>query len=176
MFPRLIDRMEKKKVQILAPLVAVVCLLAFVAFEGCERKPDEAVPQGRGGNASNQVYVSRTEDPAYSKALKDQVAQQKRTAMALAKIKRQMDDLKERARAKLGKDATEEQIKAELDGNPAKYAGWKLLVDAYAKANAKMEKELADVRGIVRRRIEKEAADQKAVAEGKATAVPVASK
>jgi hypothetical protein len=96
--------------------------------------------------------------------------------MALAKIKRQMDDLKERARAKLGKDATEEQIKAELDGNPAKYAGWKLLVDAYAKANAKMEKELADVRGIVRRRIEKEAADQKAVAEGKATAVPVASK
>ena len=168
MFPRLIDRMEKKKVQILAPLVAVVCLLAFVAFEGCERKPDESVPQGSGGNAS--------EDPAYSKALKDQVAQQKRTAMALAKIKRQMDDLKERARAKLGKDATEEQIKAELDGNPAKYAGWKLLVDAYAKANAKMEKELADVRGIVRRRIEKEAADQKAVAEGKATAVPVASK
>ena len=176
MFPRLIDRMEKKKVQILAPLVAVVCLLAFVAFEGCERKPDESVLQGSGGNASNQVYVSRTEDPAYSKALKDQVAQQKRTAMALAKIKRQMDDLKERARAKLGKDATEEQIKAELDGNPAKYAGWKLLVDAYAKANAKMEKEFADVRGIVRRRIEKEAADQKAVAEGKATAVPVASK
>jgi len=168
--------MEKKKEQILAPLVAVVFLLAFAAFDGCERKPDEAVPQGSGGNASNQVYVSRVDDPAYRKALKDEVARQKRTAMALAKIKRQMDDLKERARVKLGKDATEEQIKAELDGNPAKYAGWKLLVDAYAKANAKMEKELADVRGIVRRRILKEAADQKAVAEGKATAVPVASK
>lgn len=160
-FSRLIDRMGKRKVQILAPLAAVACLLAFAAFEGCERKP--------------QVYVSRTSDPAYVKELKDQAAQQRRTAMALAKIKRQMDDLKERARAKLGKDATEEQIKAELDGNPAKYAGWKLLVDAYAKANAKMEKELADVRGIVRRRIEKEAADQRAVAEGKATAVPVAS-
>jgi hypothetical protein len=35
---------------------------------------------------------------------------------------------------------------------------------------------LADVRAVVRRRIEKEAMDQKAVAEGRATAVPVASK
>ncbi len=162
MFSRLIDRMEKKRIQIIAPFAAVACLLAFAAFEGCERKPE--------------VHVSRGSDPAYTKELKDQAAQQTRTAVALAKITRQMDMLKARARRAVGEDATEEQIKAELDGNPAKYAGWRQLVVAHAKASARAEKELADVRGIVRRRIEKEAADQRAVAQGKATAAPVASK
>ena len=137
-------------------------MLAFAAFEGCERKPE--------------VSVSRTSDPAYTNALKDQIARQTRTAVALAKITKQMDMLKARARRALGDNATEEQIKAELDGNPAKYAGWRQLTVAYAKASARAEEELADVRSIVRRRIEKEAADQKAVDEGRATAVPVASK
>ncbi len=161
-FSRLIDRMEKKRLQILAPLAAVACLLAFAAFEGCERKPE--------------VNVSRGSDPAYTKELKEQAAQQARTAAALAKITRQMDMLKARARRALGENATDEQIKAELDGNPAKYAGWRQLTIAYAKANARAEKELADVRGIVRRRIEKEAADQRTVAAGKTAAASAASK
>ena len=84
--------------------------------------------------------------------------------------------LKARARRALGENATDEQIKAELDGNPAKYAGWRQLTIAYAKANARAEKELADVRGIVRRRIEKEAADQRTVAAGKTAAASAASK
>lgn len=160
--PRLIDRMKKMKVQIPAPLVAVALLLAFVAFEGCERKP--------------AVHMSRGSDPAYRKELVDRAAQQSRTATALAQITKQMDALKARARRALGENATDEQIKTELDGNPAKYAGWRQLSVAHAKASARAEKELADVRAVVRRRIEKEAMDQKAVAEGRATAVPVASK
>lgn len=138
-------------------------ILLYTVLVGCEKKPE--------------VVVQRSQDPVYQKALADTVAQRNRAAGARVKIAQQMEELVARARAALPKDASDEQVKAELEGHPEKYPGWKALSEALLKANAKLDKAAADARDTVRARILQEVADQKAVAEGRATAKkPVATK
>ncbi len=137
-------------------------MLVFAVLAGCEKK--------------REVYAVRGQDPAYQQELKGVADQKKRTARSYATLAAQMERLRARARAALPAGATDEQVEAELNANPAKYPGWKTLSAAFAEVKADTEKELADARRIVRRRIEKEAADRKAVAEGKAVVKPAASK
>ena len=58
----------------------------------------------------------------------------------------QMEELVARARAALPKDATDEQVKQELESNPEKYPGWKALSSALVKANAELEKQMGTAR------------------------------
>lgn len=105
----------------------------------------------------------------YRKTLHETRTRQNEQAAVRARIEPQLKELVARARAALPKDATDEQVRAELEANPEKYPGWKALSDALAKANANLEQEMARARATVRARILKEAADRRAVAEGRAT-------
>ena len=142
-------------VQSLAPFATVAVVVGIAAFCGCEKKPE--------------VYTARGEDPVYRKTLHETRMRQNEQAAVRARIEPQLKELVARARAALPKDATDEQVRAELEANPEKYPGWKALSDALAKANANLEQEMARARATVRARILKEAADRRAVAEGRAT-------
>lgn len=154
--------MKRQIMRLLTPLATVALMLVFAALTGCEKKPE--------------VYTTRGEDPAYQKELEGTVASQKLLARRETKIAAQIARLEARARAALPEGATPEQVRAELDANPAKYPGWKDLSAESAKVEKAVEAELAEARRIVRRRIEKEAADRKAVAKGEAVAKPAVSK
>lgn len=158
--------MKRQRIRAFAPLAAVSLLLVLAVLTGCRKEQEKP------------VYTSRTRDPAYKQELQGTIDRQTQTAKVRAQLVRQMDLLAARARAALPAGATDEQVKAELDGNPTKYPGWKTLSDEFAKVNATAEKELANARSIVRRRIMKETADRKAAAtKGEATAKqPVVSK
>lgn len=142
-------------VQSLAPFATVAVVVGIAAFCGCEKKPE--------------VYTVRGEDPVYRKTLHETRMRQNEQAAVRARIEPQLKELAARARAALPKDATDEQVRAELEAHPERYPGWKALSDALAKANANLEQEMARARATVRARILKEAADRRAVAEGRAT-------
>ena len=154
--------MKRQIMRVLTPFATVVLMLVFMVLMGCNNKP--------------KVYTDRSKDPSYEKELKGTAARQQSLAQSHAKISAQIERLQARARAALPEGASDAQVKAELDGHPEKYPGWKTLSASLTDVNASMEKELANARSIVRRRIQKEAADRKAVAEGKAVAQPTASK
>lgn len=142
-------------VQSLAPFATVAVVVGIAAFCGCEKKPE--------------VYTVRGEDPVYRKTLHETRTRQNEQAAVRARIEPQLKELIARARAALPKDATDEQVRAELEAHPERYPGWKALSGALAKANANLEQEMARARATVRARILKEAADCRAVAEGRAT-------
>lgn len=142
-------------VQSLAPFATVAVAVGIAALCGCEKKPE--------------VYTVRGEDPVYQNALRETHARQNEQAAVRNRIEPQLKELVARARAALPKDATDEQVRAELEAHPEKYPGWKALSGALAKTNANLEREMACARATVRARILKEAADRRAVAEGRAT-------
>lgn len=147
-------------VQSLAPFATVAVAVGIAALCGCEKKPHEKKPE---------VYTVRGEDPVYQKALHETHARQNEQAAVRNRIEPQLKELVARARAALPKDATDEQVRAELEAHPERYPGWKALSSALAKTNANLEQEMARARATVRARILKEAADRRAVAEGRAT-------
>lgn len=147
-------KMRNWLVQSIAPFATVAMILGSAAFSGCEKKPE--------------VYTARGNDPVYQKALQESHANQNKISRVREKIASQMEELVSRARAVLPADATDDQVRQELESNPAKYPGWKALSSALAKANADLEKQMGNARATVRARILKEAADRKAVAEGRA--------
>ncbi|MGN0847891.1 MAG: hypothetical protein ACI4RA_10980 [Kiritimatiellia bacterium] len=149
--------------QSIAPFATVAMMLVFTAFTGCEKKPE--------------VYTTRGADPQYKEALRQTRIRQNEKGDVRVRVVAQMKELAERARAALPQGATDEQIKAELEGNPQKYPGWSALSAALAKTDAELKAEMANARKTVRERIFKEAADRKAVAEGRAVAKePAAAK
>ena len=149
--------------QSIAPLATVAMVFGLVALIGCEKKPE--------------VYTNRTGDPAYLNDLRQVRARQNEKAAVRQRLVKQVEELVARARASLPQGATDEQVKAELVGNPQKYPGWSALSAALAKADAELRREMGNAREIVRRRISKEMADRKAVAEGRAVAKrPTATK
>lgn len=146
--------MKNWLVQSHAPFATVTLVLGIAALCGCEKKAE--------------VYTTRGDDPAYRQSLRESRERQSEKAAVRARIVPQMEELVARARAALPAEATDAQIRAELESNPGKYPGWKALSAALAKVNAELKGEMGNARAIVRARILKEAADRKAVAEGRA--------
>lgn len=130
-----------KKIALVA-LVAVVC--------GCEKeqKPADGKPA-----------VPRSQDAAYTNALKQVQVKRKAIASRRREIVEQMEALVARARKALPEGATEEQIRNELLNNPRKYPGWSALSRALREENAYAEKELEEARRLVAARIMKEQKD-----------------
>lgn len=150
----MLDRFKRLK----APyfLALGLFLLAFT-FVGCEKEADSVKP------------IPRSKDAVYQQELKDLHQEQWQANKARVETIDAMEKLIAQARAALPKDATSEQIKAELEGHPEKYPAWKDL-HAQAESNAVAHAEnLKKARAVVRSRILKEMADGR-------TAQPAAQK
>lgn len=138
----------------LLPLLAAVVFCAFATASGCRKK---AV-----------VYTDRNDDPKYAKQLKDHVSEQKQVAKEQGKLRAEMDKFRRRAAANLGGTPSAEQIDYELNAYPAKYPGWKDLVEKDSACAETMKQKLAEARASVRQRIIQESADRAAVKDGRA--------
>ena len=130
----------------LIALIAVL-LAAGLAVVLCMR--------GCAGGAANQGY-DRTKDEAYRQDLKDVMNARKPLVKARNETVSEMEAVIAKARAALPQGATDEEVKAELDGNPEKYPEWKSLNEKIAKENAAIEDSLKDAQSRVRARILKE--------------------
>ena len=133
-----------------APYLAALALLVFAAGCGCEKEhaPEPAQPVAK--------PVSRMGDLAYREQLKGLVAKQKPAAKDLAEIDDRMNLERKRARAALGKDATDEQVLAELESNPVKYPEWKHLQGRRNAVQKELAAKRADARKAVLARIAQE--------------------
>lgn len=151
--------MKRKNDRLVALLGAVLCVCACLV--GCERKkavsPEPPAPAMT--NAPKKV-ASRADDAAYQAQVRDAIAAQQRTNVAHEKILARMKQVRERARKALPEGATDEQVKAELEGNPRKYPAWGELVAALAKIQEELENKKASASAVIRRRILREAAEQ----------------
>ena len=127
----------------IAVALAMVALAVVVALcvRGC-----------RGGSAG----YDRTQDPAYAQELKDVLEARKPLVKARNQTVSEMKDVIAKARAALPADATDEAVKAELDGHPEKYPEWKGLSEKIVQDNAAIEGSLKDAQSRVRARIMKE--------------------
>lgn len=110
------------------------------------------------------VVTNRIADPVYVKELQDLRYEQGKVAKERNVVVRQMEDKVAAAKAKLPGGATDAQIKAELEKDPA----WKNLESENQKRIDEIQAQLAKAREAVRKRIAQEAADTKAVNEGRA--------
>ena len=152
--------MKRKIDRLVALLGAVLCACACLV--GCERKetasPEPPAPAVT--NAQAKKAASRADDAAYQAQLKDHIVAQRNVNIAREKILARMEQVRERARKALPEGATDEQVKAELEGNPRKYPAWGALVSALAKSQEELENKKASAQAMVRRRILREAAEQ----------------
>ena len=124
-------------VLLVAGLVAVICV------RGCRKEQPSPT-------------YDRTKDPAYRQELLDIQKDRNRLVKARQKTVSEMESVIAKARAALPAGATDEEVKAELDGHPEKYPEWKGLNEKIAKDNAAIEGSLKDAQSRVRARILKE--------------------
>ena len=122
------------------------------------------------GRRRGPAPYDRTQDPAYAHELKDVMEARKPLVKARNQTVSEMRALIAKARAALPADATDEAVKAELDGHPEKYPEWKGLSEQILRDNAAIEGSLKDAQSRIRARIMKElgprAQQQKAAAGG----------
>ena len=111
--------------------------------------------RGCAGDVVDQGY-DRTKDPAYRQELLDIQNNRKPLVKARNETVSEMEAVIAKARAALPNGATDEEVKAELDGHPEKYPDWKSLNEKIAKDNAAIEDSLKDAQSRVRARILKE--------------------
>ena len=136
--------------------MVVSAVVVALCVRGCRRGP---------------VDDDRTKDPAYAQELKDVLEARKPLVKARNETVSGMKALIAKARAALPAGATDEDVKAELDGHPEKYPEWKGLSEKIVQDNAAIEGSLKDAQSRIRARIMKElgpgAKPQKAAPGGK---------
>ena len=125
--------------------LAVLAVVVALCARGCRRGP-----------APND----RTQDPAYAQELKDVMEARKPLVKARNQTVSEMKAVIAKARAALPAGATDEDVKAELDGHPEKYPEWKGLSEQILRDNAAIEDSLKDAQSRVRARIMKELGPQ----------------
>ena len=121
----------------------VVGLAVALCMRGCTGRPED------------EGY-NRTKDSAYRQELIDIQKERKPLVKARNETVAEMETVIAKARASLPNGATDEEVKAELDGHPEKYPDWKSLNEKIAKDNAAIEGSLKDAQSRVRARILKE--------------------
>ena len=143
----------------IAVALAVVVLAVVVALcvRGCRRGP---------------APYDRTQDPAYTQELKDVLEARKPLVKARNQTVSEMKDVIAKARAALPAGATDEDVKAELEGHPEKYPEWKGLYEQILRDNAAIEGNLKDAQSRVRARIMKELGPQAKPSDTAAPAKP----
>ena len=121
--------------------MAVLAVVVALCVRGC-----------RGGSEG----YDRTQDPAYAQELKDVLEARKPLVKARNQTASEMKDVIAKARAALPAGATDEEVKAELEGHPEKYPEWKGLSEKIVQDNAAIEGSLKDAQSRIRARIMKE--------------------
>ncbi len=155
-------RKDMKRIndRLVALLGAVLCVCACLV--GCERKeaasPEPSAPSAT--NAPENKAASRADDTAYQTKLKDHLAAQRDANVERARILARMEQVRERARKALPQGASDEQVTAELEGNPRQYPAWGELVSALKKNAEEINDNNAAARAAIRRRILREVAEQ----------------
>lgn len=159
--------MKRKNDSLVALLGAVLCACACLV--GCERRePVPSAPPAPEAKPAATSVVSRADDAAYQAQVKDLAAGARRPLVKREQIRARMDRLRERAKAALAADATEEQVTAELENNPKKYPAWRELVVALNAIPDEVRQNRAAAQSAIRQRILREVADGRA--QGAATA------
>ena len=151
-----------------ALLGAVLCVCACLA--GCERgeaapsapppAPEsqpvatpEAQPVAASKGSSTMSIDARAKDREYQAELQESIAAQRRKMVPRRNIEKQMAQLREQARQALPAGATEEQVRAELEGNPRKYPAWHELTMAMKSNIAEVQRDQLAAQAALRRRI-----------------------
>ena len=152
--------MKRKNDRLVALLGAVLCACACLV--GCERKEAASPepPASAVSNAPAKQADSRLDDAAYQANLQNRLAVQRHTQEERQMIQAQMARLRARARKALPADATDEQVTAELEGNPRRYPGWREMNESLVKNGEKAKRDEAATYTMVRRRVLREAAGQ----------------
>ena len=130
------------------PCFMALALAALMCGCGKEQKPAEEKPP-----------VPRTQDAAYTNALRKVQVKRNVIASRRREVVEQMEKLVARARKALPEGATDEQVRNELLNNPRKYPGWNELSRMLREHNASAENELKDARRLVMARIMQEQKD-----------------
>ena len=156
--------MKRKNDRLVALLGAVLCACACLV--GCERKESPSSdPAASNTSAASQAPAakqvpSRADDAEYQAQVNGRIDVQQRTRDDRAKHLEQREKLRARARRGLPPGATEEQVTAELMNNPKLSRKW-LAVEAALKQNEEQfERNNAEAQAMVRRRIQREVAEQ----------------
>lgn len=139
-----------------------VCLLAA----GCGKRTEGEATETT-GSGLERVVTNRMQDATYRKALDQNRQEQSQKAFERNEIVKKMEACISRARATLPAGADDKAVKAVLEKDPE----WKVLEAKNAQAIGEIEKTLAKARETIRQRMQAEARDVKAVAEGRAVAV-----
>ena len=141
-----------------------VCMLTVMA--GCKRRAGQGEGQGEQSTEPvlETVITNRMQDPVYVKALVESRREQTQAAAARSVVVEKMEAMIAEARASLPPGADDEAVKKEL----AKRPEWKTLEAENERAMAEIKKAMQAAREKVRQRVEAEACDVKAVAEGRA--------
>lgn len=153
---------QKNETVLCAVSVSMLFVCCVVIFSGCKRR--KAPEKEIAAPALEVVITNRMDDTVYLEALRDNRREQGKHATERQEVVSRMAGLIAEARAGLPEDADDEAVKAEL----AKRPEWKSLEEENARKVADIEKTLAAARETVRKRLEMEARDVKAVAEGRA--------
>ena len=123
--------------------LAVAVLVVVLCLRGCKA-------------STQRPTYDRTKDAAYREELKGVLDARKSLVKARHETVSEMESVIAKARAALPAGATDEEVKAELDGHPDKYPEWKGLNEKIAKDNKAIEDSLKDAQSRVRARILKE--------------------
>ena len=148
-----------------ARTVSILFVCMILAAAGCKRR----AAQGRDPDQSAEhrpevVVTNRMQDAAYVEELDASRRAQTQAASARAPVVAKMEAMVAEVRASLPAGAGDQAVKDEL----AKRPEWKALEVENARALAEIEKSVQGAREKIRRRMEAEARDVKAVAEGRA--------
>lgn len=124
-------------------ILLVAGLIALLCIRGC-------------GKGETPPAYDRTKDETYRQELKDVIANRKPLVKARNETVSEMEAVIAKARAALPAGATDDEVKAELEGHPEKYPEWKSLNEKIAKDNKAIEDSLKDAQSRVRARLMKE--------------------
>ncbi len=144
-------------IAVLLALAALAAVVVALCVRGCRRGPDG---------------YDRTKDPEYVNELKGVIEARKPLVKARNETVSAMKALIAKARAALPAGASDEDVKAELEGHPEKYPEWKGLYEQVLRDNAAIEGSLKDAQSRVRARIMKELGPQAKPSDTAAPAKP----
>jgi hypothetical protein len=150
------------RVKALIFLTMLSTVISCLLSAGCKKSAPVTVAP-----PLENVVTNRANDPAYLSALKKNRTSQNVLARENHAVAGQLAACAERVKAALPPGADQAALKAALEKDPE----WQALKGRETKVLAEDTQTLGAARELIRARMEREARDAKAVAEGKAQAV-----
>lgn len=157
------DAEKRQVIVIISRTVSMLFVCGMVALAGCKRRTVQEEQGQPSERTPVAVVTNRMQDPVYREALKDSRREQVLAASARSPVVAKMEAMIAEVRASLPAGADDQAVKDEL----AKRPEWKALEEENARATDAIDKSIEAAREKIRQRMETEASDVKAVAEGR---------